>query len=216
VIEICLGITPFMQPSPAKNPGGDCFACALTAALRWVYQKPDLSFERCWQFFEVDTAGGSRALSNCWHTMRSALYAADSEFFELGRLEIANDLVIPTFDPETYGHCWFQGHTTEYAHRLEGWLRGGWVALSEIDHAGRGPVVDGRWNVNDHFVAIDGVRSYWKPVAAVPGAASLTSDVHVVCSSRGAYWIPLDDFLFKHGAAAWWLVRKDQRQGEPQ
>jgi hypothetical protein len=212
MIEVCLGVEPVLQPSPLRNPGGDCFACALTAALRWIYTKPDLPFDACWDFFMVDTAGGGRALSNTWPGMRAALYAASSHFDEYGRLEITNDFVRPEFDPDMWSHVWFQGSTPGYSHRLEGWLRGGWVALTEINMAGSGPVVNGRWNVNDHFVVLDGIRSYWKPNEHFKGASSLESDVHVVCSRNGAYWTELRKFLFNHGAAGWWLVRKDLRR----
>jgi hypothetical protein len=113
-----------------------------------------------------------------------------------------------------WSHCWFGGvaPAVGYAHRLEGLLRSGFVAFSEINFAGSGPVVDGRWSTTDHFVLIDGIRRYWKPHDTVTGASSAEEDIHVVCSARGAYWINLREFLFKHGGAGWWLVRKDLRR----
>lgn len=208
--EICLGVTPVTQPAPARNKGGDCFACALTAALRWIHQDPTIPFDVCWELFLVESAGGSRVLSNSWSGLRSALYASIERF---GAIEIVADMPKPQFDPEESGWCWFQAMApeVEYARLLEGYLRSGFVAFTEMEFAGRGPVVAGKWNTNDHFALIDGVRSYWKPVAAVPGASSHTTEVHVVCSARGAYWIDTREFLFKHGGGAWWLARKDVR-----
>lgn len=209
--EVCLGVQPFMQPSPARNPGGDCFACALTAALRWIHQRPDIAFDPCWESFLVETSGGGTTLSNSWPGMRSALYASVSKF---GQLEILSDIIDLKFEPDTWSHAWFGGVSPSvgYATRLEAWLRAGYVAFSEINFAGGGPVVDGKWNVTDHFVLIDGVRHYWKPHETVQGAASAESDIHVVCSARGAYWIDARDLTFKHGAAGWWLARKDRRR----
>jgi len=211
VIEICHNVAPVPQPSPARNPGGDCFACALTAGLRWIYQKPDIAFDLCWDFFKTDRGG----LQNAWPGMRAALYAADSHFrdADAGRLEILADLVLPTFEPETWSHAWFAGVGSDYALRLEGYLRGGFIAFTEIDFAGRGPYIDGYWNTTDHFVLIDGIRRLWRKHPTMR-AWSDDADVHVVCSAKGAYWIPLKDWLTKHGAAGWWLARKDLRDHE--
>lgn len=207
--EICLGVVPVMQPQPRKNPGGDCFACSMTAALRWVYQKPDLSFEDCWQCWVHEKTG---TVSNVWPMMRTALYAASSKFQDLGldRLEIANDFAAPEFNPESWSHGWGIGlNSGAYLRRLEGYLSCGWVALTDIDYAGRGPMVDGKWTGGgDHFIVLDGVRISWVPCDI---GSVQKCEIHVVCSVRGAYWIELNEFHRKHGAGAWWLVRKDAR-----
>lgn len=205
--EVCLNVAPVHQPSPARNPGGDCFACSLTAALRHVYGRDDISFDDCWECFKTERG----ALYNCWPGMRAALYAASGKFYDYGRLEIEVDFVQPYFDPQCFAHQRPTFDAGRYADRLEGHLRSGWIALVEYDHHGAGPVSEGRWNAPDHFALIDGVRTFWKPVAAVPGASGEAHEIHIVCSARGAFWIDLDEFAFKHGAGAWWLVRKDER-----
>jgi len=159
----------------------------------------------------VETSGGGRVLSNSWPGMRAALYASIAQF---GQLEILSDIIDLKFEPEVWSHAWFGGVSPSvgYSNRLEAWLRAGYVAFSEINFAGEGPVVNGGWNTTDHFILIDGVRHYWRPHQIVKGAASAESDVHVVCSARGAYWIDTRDLTFKHGAAGWWLARKDRRR----
>ncbi len=52
MIEVCHGIEPVPQPQPARNPGGDCFACALTAALRFL--GADGGFDEVWPLFEAE------------------------------------------------------------------------------------------------------------------------------------------------------------------
>ncbi len=207
MIEVLLGVEPVLQPQPYRNPGGDCFACALTAALRWVYRKPDLDFDACWNLFRYENGSG---VTNTWPGMRKALYAADWAFREIARLEIRSDVLTPHFDAEMFSHAWFSFYPISgYAERLEGWLRSGYVALCEISFAGGGPVVGGGWNTTDHFVLVDGVRTFWKRLES--GGGTLEHEVHVVCSAKGAYWLPLSKWLFDHGGAGWWLVRREER-----
>lgn len=205
-MEICLGVQPVMQPSPNRNPGGDCFACALTAVLRYVHQRPDIPFDACYDFF---VPVKSQTPHNSWPGMRAALYTSIASF---GEIEIYADVVRPDFEPETWSHAFgnvLDGH--RWARLLEAYLRAGWVALTEINHAGAGPVIDGKWNVTDHFVVLDGIRHFWQRRADLPGCASLDAEVHVVCSARGSYWQNVREFQFKHGGNGWWLVRKDAR-----
>lgn len=208
MIEVCHEIAPFLQPKPDRNQGGDCFACALTAALRWLYPETPVDFDEVWQFFMAETVGGSRQLSNTWPGMRRALYAASSEGY---RLEIANDLVLPDYNVDHHSFPWWQSlPTATYARRLEGYLRGGWVAFTEIRFDGGGPrATTGQIAATDHFVVIDGLRLGWEPVGDIGRA--LRHHVHIVCSVKGAYWIDLDEFLLRHGGAGWWLCRRDGR-----
>lgn len=209
MIEVCHNLPPFPQPSPNRNPGGDCFACAMTAALRWLYPEDPVSFDAAWGYFMAETVGGGRTLSNSWPGLRSALYAASHDDRPL---EVACDLVMPEFNREWYSYPWWRAHppTEDYARRLEGWLRGGWVAFTEIAYGGGGPRRDGRDNHNDHIVLIDGVRSGWAPWNN--GARRMGHAVHVVCSTgRGAYWIDLDEWLAEYGGVGWWLCRREVR-----
>lgn len=203
--EVLLGVQPFMQPSPARNPGGDCFACAVTAGLRHLFPERPIAFDAAWDLF-VDPKSGR--LSNTWHTMRSALYRAHSLGYET---EITADIVDPRFDPERWSYAWWS-HFPElrYAHRLEGWLRGGWFALTEISFAGGGPLTsDGFHRPTDHFVLLDGIRHAREDLG--DGCSGVRQYVHVVCSVKGAYWMRLLEFLMNYGGSGWWLCRRDER-----
>jgi hypothetical protein len=195
-----------MQPTPAKNPGGDCFACSLTAGMRHLFPDRPISFDDAWNLF-VDAKSGQ--LSNTWHTMRQALYRAHGLGYET---EITADIVDPRFDPEQWSHAWWS-HFPElrYAHRLEGWLSAGWFAVTEIAYSGGGPMTpDGHHRGTDHFVLLDGVK--YAETEYGGQYTSILPHVHVVCSNKGAYWIRVQDFIMKHGGAGWWLCRKDERQ----
>jgi hypothetical protein len=205
-IEVCHNIAPFMQPKPDRNQGGDCFACALTAALRHLYPERPVTFDAAWEYFMVESVGGGRMLSNTWPGMRRALYNAHADGY---RLEIANDLVLPDFNVDHHSYPWWQSlPTTAYARRLEGYLRG--VAFTEIRFDGSGPrTPQGEIRATDHFVALDGLRMGWEPIGEA--GRVMRYHVHVVCSAKGAYWIGLDEFLLGYGGAGWWLCRRDER-----
>lgn len=210
VVEVLLEVEPFLQPSPTKNIGGDCFACALTAALRWLYPERPVDFETAWGYWNHQQKhGGGETLGNTWFATRTALYAAHSDGY---RMEIENDFVQPLWAPEQWDHAWWSSFPTHrYALRLEGWLRGGWVAFANINYGGSGPMApDGLLYDTDHFILLDGIKTYWKP--AESGGATKTHELHVVCSVKGAYWTDLQMFLRLHGAGAWWLARRDRER----
>jgi hypothetical protein len=207
----------FPQPSPKRNPGGDCFACALTAGLRALFPDREVDFNRVWEFWQKDQTepdGSKRTLlRNTWDGTRIALVNAnyDGDF----PIEYRVDFVAPNYGepeqwPYTFGGC-HAGY--EWAVRLEAWLAAGWLALSVINYAGnpgRGEWKDGYRLSDDHFVLLDGVRPFWKKHPTVEGAASLKYEIHVVCSAAEGreYWIDLDDLRDVHGAGAWWLFRR--------
>jgi hypothetical protein len=102
---------------------------------------------------------------------------------------------------------------SDYTRRLEGWLRSGWIAITEINFAGGGAFENGlgRFRDSDHFVLLDGTREVWekcRPDDPECTARSLIFYIHVVCSVKGAYWIKTKDLMLSHGAAGWWLIRK--------
>lgn len=217
--ERLAGVTLVPQPSPAINPGGDCFACALTAGLRHLFPEraEEITVERVHRYFWRDV-GGKPHLDNTWSGFRDALYAAFSDDF---RLDVRADLVQPRWDPEQWAHEWWHVQPDyEWGQRLEAWLAAGWLAASVISYEGS---PTGQWQrhedgkvyraTHDHFVLLDGVRWGWRKSTVVEGASSLVYQVHVVCSSRAGrtYWIDVDDFLREHGAAAWWLFRRETR-----
>jgi hypothetical protein len=204
MIEVCLGIAPVMQPSPHINPGGDCFACATAAGINHLFPDRPLSVEEAENLYKTEEG----TLSNHWAGYRSALYNAVTAGYQI---EIVADMITPQFDPQQWSYPWWSVRPeAEYARRLEGWLRGGWVALTEIRLDGHGPFDEhGRAYSIDHAVLVDGIRMGWEPISEL--SSTVREYVHVVCSRKGAYWIALRDFLHNHGAAAWWLFRVDNR-----
>lgn len=207
MIERVAGVQPFYQPAPARNPGGDCFACALTAAVRHLVPERPVEFDTVWECFLIEPyGGGPKVLSNSWPTMRTAIYALGQHGYEL---ETTKDLVSEV-RPDSWSHAWgLEIPEMAWAYRLEAWLAAGWVALAEVNFQGSGPWTGEYQNTIDHFVVLDGVRHYWKKHDS---GVSLEHDVHVVCSARGAYWIDAGDLLRKHGTAGLTLVRRDRRE----
>lgn len=211
MVEVLLNVTPFPNPSPGRNPGGDCFACSLTAAMRYLFPERLISFDDAYGCFLEKHDDGKEYLRNTWWGMRQAMYQTKDLGYDI---EVFKDLVTPTFDRESHSHAWWKFQPDgEWSYRLEAWLSAGWVALAEMDSEGKGPFTsEGYHNHINHFVVLDGIRHYWKPSENVKGASSLDHDVHVVCSRKGAYWIPVHDLLHKHGTAGLWLLRRDNRR----
>ncbi len=126
-------------------------------------------------------------------------------------MEITNDIVEPRFDIDRFSYAWWSHYPElRYAHRLEGWLAAGWVALTEIDYSGRGPMTpEGYLNGTNHFVVLDGIK--YAPTEYGGQYSAILPHVHVVCSNKGGYWIRVQEFLMKFGGAGWWLCRRDER-----
>ena len=205
--EVLRGIAPFPQPQQKRNPGGDCFACAMTAVVRAEFPDRPIQFEQVWEAWKVEASDGSKVLSNSWPTCWTAAHALGDDY----RMECRYDLVRPETRMEWFSQAWGQvmAPEEEWSYRLEAWLSAGWLAMVEVNLSGGGPFTeDLRHNVTDHFIVLDGMRHYWKAHEAVSGAWSLKHDAHVVCSARGCYWIGVRDLLLKHGANGLFLMRR--------
>lgn len=210
MIEVLRGVRAFPQPSPARNEGGDCFACASTAVLGALFPERPPTFDQVFEWFREKYANSEREyISSTWQGMQAALWKARTAGYPI---DVTTDAVEPRIDPQRWGYAWLPGEDeTRYARRLEGWLRSGWLALVTIDYDGKGHQdEEGRVRSGNHFVVLDGTREGWEP-GGIEGAWSSTSSLHVVCSARGAYWIRALTFLRKHGGAAMLLVRRDER-----
>lgn len=261
VSEVCHNIDRVVQPVPARSPGGDCFACAMTAGARFLYPERTIDLDEVWDMFvveyhdgraqpnlaklrtavdqliagtlsmddlkrihaEVSNEKASTTTCNTWSGFRDVLYKMSSAF---GRLEITWDMVEPRFDSHS-GHppwsfAWrVQDLSIDYTRRLEGWLRGGWVAWTEIAMHGGGPYTvkpDGSvWaNSIDHFILIDGVRQRYIEERDADGAfkyGRYVDEIHVVDSSslNLTGWHEVMQFTRKHGASSWWLARRYSR-----
>jgi hypothetical protein len=214
--SFCHNVAVYPQPTPRRNPGGDCFACALTAALRHFFPDEPPAFDHVFDCFmreQTEPSGEKRSfLNNTWPGMRTAIYSAHNL---VGSLQVFADIVVPRDDPERWSHDWGpQADGYAWARRLDAWLRSGHIALASILYAGN---PTGEWvqtpdgprrHATDHFVLFDGVRCGWKRHGD-GGGGTLTYQVHVVCSAAGGrtYWIDVDQLLREHGAGAWWLLR---------
>jgi mannose-6-phosphate isomerase-like protein (cupin superfamily) len=142
-----------------------------------------------------------KGLNNTWSGMNKAIVEAYRDGY---RVEHIKDIVKPEFNLDNFGYAWWSFYPeTEYTTRLEAWLKSGWIAISEVSLNGVEHIGSGYGT--DHFVVVDGAKAVWED-------NSLKHYVHVVCSAKGTYWINTRDFLVKHGAAAWILIRKDTRR----
>lgn len=201
--EVFLGVQPHLQPKPNRNASGDCFACALTAAMRHLFPDRPPPFEQVWSWFEGEYSTGGKCLSNGWEGMRCAIQGGAPRAGY--PLDTACDVCQPSF----FAHLWphdFHWQPPEglYSQRLEAYLRAGYVALTCIAFDGPGPVTPEFYtNMADHFVLLDGVRE----------PELNHREIHVVCSVKGGYWISEMRLLRQYGAGAWWLVRR--KGGEP-
>lgn len=194
-----LNVKPVMQPHPVKNPGGDCFACALCAAVNYLRPDQPTPFEKAWNWFVRE----GNDLVNTWTGMGDALWRAAHEL----NLEHTCDwgISFQHLDPRRAGHAFpFVDMDGTYAQRLEAYLSAGWVALACIQESGIGPYDEKFYaHTEDHFVVLDGVEQR-------DGGRShphKNTFIHVVCSKNGPYWAEALIFGRKHGAGAWWLVR---------
>jgi hypothetical protein len=177
------------------------------------------AFQREVEFVANGEVRRQTQLENTWHGYRRAF----NELTELvGRMEIQTDFAAR--GTPQFGYLagesmawWPMVDESQWARRLDAWLRAGWYAFASIrlDPNPTGEWVmteDGPRRVStDHFVVLDGVRTGWRPRIWPDGmkSASLVHQVHVVCSARGGreYWIDIDQFIREHGAGAWWLIR---------
>jgi hypothetical protein len=220
MLEYCHNIKPYPQPVPHRNPGGDCFACALKATMDHIYGEKAPTFDQVWESFLVEqeyNGQKSTHLSNTWYGYRGAFYKLTDY---VGNMEIQTDFAArhgPEFGYRVGDSMAWRAAVDEgqWSKRLDAWLRAGWYAFCSIR---LDPNTTGEWIITDegpqrvstdHFVVLDGVRWGWRKHPSVEGARSLESQVHVVCSAKGgrAYWIEVDQFIREHGAGAWWLIR---------
>lgn len=262
MIEVCHDIARVPQPVPARNEGGDCFACAATAGLRFLYPERKIDLADVWELFVVEYYDGraqdnlrklraavgehldgkstpddlrrvydavsaekpGTTLCNTWTGFHDVIERASRAW---GRLEITWDMVEPHFDRNHgrphWSYAWrFQDCGDDYTRRLEGWLRGGWVAWTEIKMHGGGPFEpspdDGRPLLRsiDHFILIDGARHRYVEHRDTDGKfqhGSWCDEIHVVDSSSRNLtgWHDTTKFTRSHGAASWWLARRDRR-----
>jgi hypothetical protein len=206
-IEFCHDVRPFLQPHPSKNPGGDCFACALTSILQYLFPDNPPVFETVWNYFMCDYhKSNEKGLNNTWLGMEKAINEASHDKYSIDH---EYDLVLPRYDWASFSYAFYPRLPAEkdYTRRLEGWLRSGWIAITEVNMYGAGIYNDkGQFNDTDHYIVLDGTRESRE--STDDDSSTLNFYIHVVCSVNGAYWIRSRELMKKYGAAGWWLIRK--------
>lgn len=204
MIEYCHHVAPCPQPRPPITSGGDCFACALVAGLGHLCPERPLTVAEAIEFFRWDNG----VVATSWPGMERALHTA--AYRNGYPIEYTADIVQPVMDAHRWSYAWWAWEPElEYARRLEGWLRSGWVAFTEILQSGEGMLTpDLKLRGTDHFVLLDGIRYVWEPTEGAEHGRTYNQYVHVVCSVKGGYWMRLMHFLRRHGGSGWWLARR--------
>lgn len=197
-----VGVERVPQPQPHRQPGGDCFACALRAVLGHLVPERETTFEDTDRWFTETTTSGSEVISSTWFGMDKALWRVRTDGWPI---EWEHEQAMhPQLDIRRFGHAWvFQDDPRGYGRRLQAWLAAGWVPLTTILFDGGGPfTADMKANTPDHFVVLDGVRQrgddhFWN-----------NPEIHVVCSAKGSYWIDAQSWCRRYGGLSWLLVRR--------
>lgn len=204
----------YPQPSPGKNPGGDCFACALTAAVSWMYPENHPTFDEVWDCFKGEYHDGTIELMNAWHNYQNAF----ENINKLGYpMEYVADMYLPAFKPSQRNYSFYHEYSTAIVSiskvfkLVSDYITKGYILYTAIDIEGKGPVHSGRPNSSDHIVLIDGVRHWtrWREDFDFK-AGDIIQEVHVVCSANeeNSNWRSIDDMIHKFGFASFWAIRK--------
>lgn len=172
------------QPKPAISPGGDCAACSLGGLLGF------LSVQEVYEKFSSGLARGTT-----WSEARDRLYEAKAE----GLIDrLVTD--VPVWPPEwqakmTWGLPGWSMSLEWFAYMTMA-FDAGYYGLTSISHKGLGPVTH-----TDHSVLLCGVREREEPVI-VEGkklANKIIQELLVSCSSKGDYWVEVNEFLERSG-----------------
>lgn len=213
--EVCLNVPVIYQEKPTRNKGGDCFAYAFMAGLHHFYPENKISLDDLWECFMGKYVGGDPCLCNSWNFYKKTFIHLISQGYIL---EFKSDIVLPDYsDTDRWGYDYYHfNNHKEFFDRVYALISDGWLLLFSIDNDGRGPAT---WNAEEqkcyknsinHLVLVDGIKAQWDDVDGMEGCRAFHYYIHVVCSTKGEYWIRLDDFIYRNGAAAWWqFIRLD-------
>jgi hypothetical protein len=179
--EVLHGVKYFPNPLPKRNPGGDCFACALKAAIDYFYPDNPIPFDKAWEAFQyeqysyerVPTANVSREsydgvnlyerkttthLANHWGMsgFRRAIY--HENIYQDYYLDYRYFTVHPEVDTDKWSHPWgWKVNEQEWSAQAEAWLASGWIMVVEMKLDPADPSEKHNWI--DHFAIVDGQRS---------------------------------------------------------
>lgn len=217
--EIFLNVKQFPQPYPVKNQGGDCFACAFTAAFKHLFPEKDILFDNVFDYFKTTYYNSDKeCLDNCWCGYTRMLNNAINDGLNI---EYKTDIIYPDFsETNRFPYSWFKFNVrSKMFEKIFNLLSEKNLLIFTIDNGGRGPVYydfnDNRYynNSTNHLVLVDGIKSCWEPIENLDNdCKAFHYYIHVVCSAKGCYWVKLDDFIDKYGAAAWWQIRRNDNE----
>lgn len=207
---VLASVTAQMQPSPAVNEGGDCFACATLTMLKhfWPDQAESVRVADVVEWWRsAKYTDGRPAMNNHIEHADTTLYGLPSPF----ALEVLTDPWVPMMDRhhQPVGLVW---GVQNFRQRIEAYLYAGYLGVTAIRFAPEAPHFlapkpdGGYWNTShDHIVLINGARTYVEGDEEPYGAHQ--DEVHIVCSVKGGYWIDTDELLRNHGGRFIWWVR---------
>lgn len=214
-------VQPVMQPSPGVHPGGDCFACATLAMLRhwWPTEAAAFSVADVVEWWRTQPVHGTdeKAVGNHIDWADRSLKAIPGPF----DLDVVTDPFVPLVDDHRQMHSPIWG-VPHYAQRVEAYLAAGYVGFTTIRYAPDAPhmlspkpaddpgtgLYRGYWNAStDHIVLIDGHREF---IRERDGGGTYITELHVVCSVKGSYWIEDRELLRWHGGMFIWWCRPER------
>lgn len=208
--EVVLDVDPVPNPDPPIHEGGDCFVCTVSAAMNYLYGNDAPGFDELYEVFRPDKDG--RGLRNTWSGVRTVFATLNRQGWPVDHHV---DFIRPQFDKRTWAHGWWQHEpTTEFARRLEAWLRSGYVAVTSCRLDAKGLFTEDLGaRPHDHFFLLDGVR--WATRKFDHGnGRKLEPYVHVVDSSRkrpNRFWVETRRLMRAYGVAGIQVVRREER-----
>lgn len=191
------------------NPGGDCFACATLAMARhfWPDEAAAYTVADAVEWWRTQPVHGRDELhvGNTMSYARRSLMNLPAPM----QLDVMTDPWYPRIDNEHQPHGLVYG-VQGYAERVEAYLAAGWIGFTDLIFAPEAPHFlkpnpdGGYWNTSaDHNVLIDGIRTVI--VGDEEPYGTHISEVHIVCSVKGGYWIDHTDLLREYGGRfVWW------------
>ena len=220
--EFSHGVEPVRQPRPPISKGGDCFACSVLAILRHLFPEREVTLEFVHKVFESEYTTGGTYYQNTWDGYDHALHRLSSGYFHddkrFEKFDIEYRRFYPVFNMEhlrLHNPHWNNpGGYTDWGWMVDAFLRAGYLLLVEMNSDGEGPVrtVDGKPHPNfiDHVAVVEGVRR--RLVRVSKEARKYIQEFHLVDSNKrhktNEYWIDVDDLLFLHGVAGFWMIRR--------
>lgn len=185
-----------MQPEHHLSPNGrgDCYVCSAHAILKHFgreYTLEQLYAHWC----KLGASNGATYTQTCrfWRSVRGFDAVTDPPV-DLDELIMPNGM----------GRSFFS--VTAMAKRVRVYLEAGYLVHSQCLSTPRREI---GWDhpTSNHLVVIDGYREEFDLVEKMPGAQVLRSELHVVCSARGPYWIPVGEWVREQGGFEMWFVR---------